>query len=234
MNIEALVGRAPAEDLLDISRPCEHAAILLMRETVDLVEFGGKMGLEPVPHNKEGALIWDVRQVATAAGQSVARSQTAGEFPLHTDASFEPMPPRFFMLQVLHPDRFGGGLQSFVSIENVLMGLQPGIRRQLATEKFRWRVPVEFQKNSIENELPILFDDEQASSIRYREECLVVRRSSSHYSLLNSLKAAVRQARAVRHRPSQNEIVLVDNWHLLHGRSEVRDPLRHLQRVRFK
>ncbi len=236
MSIENLVDKAPQEHIIRASYLCEHAAVLLMDETVDLIEFGGQMGLEPVPHNRRGDIVWDVKPM-TAAGSNrqTVRSQTAEAFPLHTDASFEEIPPRYFMLQVLHGDRFGGGQQSFVPVDSVLGGIHSAILGALAKEKFRWRVPLEFQKNVTENELPILFsDDQQAPAIRYREECIIPRRSKRETLLLSNLKAALRYARSIKHQPSQNEVLLVDNWRILHSRGEVRDPIRHLQRVRFR
>src|SRR5689334_22243791 len=97
--------------ILDAQTPCSAVAILSMSQTVDLVAFGEELGLSPAAHNASGDILWDVKAKAAAA-LGVPRSHTTEEFTWHTDASFENPPPRYFMLQVLRGDRYGGGRQN--------------------------------------------------------------------------------------------------------------------------
>ena len=65
----------------------------------------------PIAHSATRGWFWDVRPSKTnfQAGNHQARSETMNEFPWHTDCSYEDPPPRYFALQVLQHDRYGGG-----------------------------------------------------------------------------------------------------------------------------
>ena len=232
-TVEKLIGRVPGDMVLDIHSPCPSVGILSMRRTVDLVSFGEELGLSPVPHNAEGDIVWEVKAKAAAA-PGIPRSHTAEEFVWHTDASFEELPPRYFMLQVLHGDRYGGGHQNFIPLNRLLAQLDDEDEEVLKNANYRWNVPVEFQKESEQAELPIIFEEPDGGGIRYRYECLstggldLERRNA-----LNGLRKAIEATVPISHIPRAGELVLVDNWQALHSREHIKDPERHLQRVRF-
>jgi alpha-ketoglutarate-dependent taurine dioxygenase len=50
-------------------------------------------------------------------------------FEWHTDCSYEEQPPRFFTLQVLQPDRYGGGTLSVLNVDRLLTLLSPFAQR---------------------------------------------------------------------------------------------------------
>ncbi|KAI1362095.1 hypothetical protein F5Y08DRAFT_313148 [Xylaria arbuscula] len=74
----------------------------------------------PISHSFNRGWFWDVRPstVKTQSANHQARSETMEEFPWHTDCSYEDPTPRYFALHVLQPDRCGGGVLSFMNVQN--------------------------------------------------------------------------------------------------------------------
>lgn len=233
MAIEALLRDFDSDEVADTRLLCPEVGVLTMRQTVDLVEFGESMGLKPAAHNAAGDMLWNVKAQSEAA-PGVPRSHTADEFVWHTDASFEEPPPRYFMLQVLHGDRYDGGHQNFMRLDLLLRLLDDSDRKTLADTPFPWRVPLEFQKDSQQAELPVLFHDEAGNDcIRYRSECMSDDLELPQRIALSSLGWAIGVAPSIQHVPQAGELLLVDNWRALHARDAIKDSDRHLQRVRF-
>ncbi len=44
MNVETLIERLPTDRLVSISSPCADVAILMLRESVNIVELGEEWG----------------------------------------------------------------------------------------------------------------------------------------------------------------------------------------------
>ncbi|KAI6777752.1 uncharacterized protein J7T54_000397 [Emericellopsis cladophorae] len=131
----------------------------------------------PISHSAGRGWFWDVRPVDPASFSSStsapsssssdfsseslptayqsgsahqARSETMGEFPWHTDCSYENPPPRYFALQVLQHDRRGGGTLSVMDVRRLVSTgehLSPAARAVLATPQFRMAIPPEFIKD---------------------------------------------------------------------------------------
>ncbi len=234
-SIEELSDRMPELTVLSADFPCQEVGVFTMHRSVDLVAFGREIGLQPAAHNAAGDLLWDVKAQAAAA-PGVPRSHTADEFVWHTDASFEEPPPRYFMLQVLHGDRRGGGQQKFLPLSALIEGLSEDDRNVLSSTLYPWKVPLEFQKDSKQKDLPVIFDgeDDCRDNIRYRHECIQQGELSTEQKLaLLGLDRVIRSTPSIRHMPQAGELILVDNWRALHARDNILDPERHLQRVRF-
>lgn len=234
-TIEELAGGMPESTVLRAEFPCPEVGIFTMRQAVDLVALGEELGLSPAAHNSAGDVLWDVKAQADAA-PGVPRSHTADEFVWHTDASFEEPPPRYFMLQVLCGDRYGGGRQNFLPLSTLLEGLHEDDRHVLSSSLYPWRVPLEFQKDREQAELPVLFRGEDGQdNIRYRHECMTCGDLSTAQKLaILGLNRAIESAPPIEHVPRAGELILVDNWRALHARDHILDPERHLQRVRFE
>jgi alpha-ketoglutarate-dependent taurine dioxygenase len=193
----------------------------------DFLDFVNSLGT-PSSHNLHDHFIWDIK--VTNTNNTLARSLTAEPFSLHTDCSFEQVPPRFFALYVLQPDTKGGGETLLIDMKDILANLPSELAAVLQTD-FVTKVPSEFYKGETFAHLPILFGE---SCIRYRPECIDLSRCSQQQrSALGELDNII-----ARHSPqklvlSQNSVLVVDNYRYLHGRTKVLDPQRHLQRIRF-
>ncbi|KAI1098123.1 hypothetical protein F4804DRAFT_350765 [Jackrogersella minutella] len=199
----------------------------------------------PITHSSTRGWFWDIRpsnkNFQTANCQ--ARSETMEKFPWHTDCSYEDPPPRYFALQVLRPDRFGGGILSVMNVECLTEKLSPATRASLMHPEYRITTPPEFVKNSAPGHIigSLLVADKKGrfSMIRYRDDILTP--LSERASLaLDELKAVLNtsgQPNLTVNLTSddlpERTIILVDNRRWLHARTDVKDPKRHLRRVRW-
>ncbi|KAJ3493095.1 hypothetical protein NLG97_g4958 [Lecanicillium saksenae] len=200
----------------------------------------------PISHSATRGWFWDVRPSSanfqTASHQ--ARSETMEEFPWHTDCSYEYPPPRYFALQVLQPDRCGGGTLSVMRVERLSEHLSADTLATLMQPEYRIATPTEFVKDPtrtcIHGSLIVADGRGAPALIRFRED-IVTPLSPAAAAALADLKAALRnlaaQARSTLHLSAQDlpagSIILIDNRRWLHARNHVKDPERHLRRVRW-
>ncbi|KHN99639.1 taurine catabolism dioxygenase TauD [Metarhizium album ARSEF 1941] len=200
----------------------------------------------PISHSASRGWFWDVRP-ATSSFQTrdhQARSETMADFPWHTDCSYEDPTPRLFALHVLRHDHLGGGTLSVTNVARLASQLSPATRAALGRDEFQVAIPREFVKDprgaaSITGSL--LSTHRGRPAMRFRRDILAPQTPSAA-SALDELSAALERAAArpppatlhlePAHLPS-GSVILVDNFRWLHARNHVRDPARHLRRVRW-
>jgi alpha-ketoglutarate-dependent taurine dioxygenase len=166
-------------------------------------------------------------------------------FDWHTDCSYEKCPPRYFALQVLQPDRCGGGTLSVLNVDRLLTLLSPFARKWLSTHNYQINVPPEFIKEAGEkhirgNLLAVKSDGSRSGSqLRLRED-ITVPLTEDAKKALDELKGILfseaAEAEILHMKPEslpEGSIILMDNQRWLHSRNEVKDPNRHLRRVRW-
>jgi alpha-ketoglutarate-dependent taurine dioxygenase len=204
---------------------------------VGLSRFHGH-GL-PVDHSASQGWFWDIRPSAAQfqSNGCQARSETMQEFPWHTDCSYEAEPPRYFALQVLQPDRCGGGVFSALSVRDILGHLSPATVAALGRPEYRIAVPPEFVRASGQSH--IVGSILAGATMRFRED-IVTPLSAAAGRAVDELKRVLTSAdarRATLHLTAEDmprgSVLLLDNRRWLHARNEVRDPERHLRRVRW-
>ncbi len=194
----------------------------------------------PLDHSASQGWFWDVRPSAAEfqSNGCQARSETMQEFPWHTDCSYDENPPRYFALQVLRPDRRGGGVLSLLSVQHILRHLSPHARAALCRPEFQIAVPPEFVGADGRSHIvgSIL---RPAGLLRFRED-IVTPLSAEAAGAVGELKRVLMSAEAEQdtlHLDAEDlprgSIVLLDNRRWLHARNQVRDPERHLRRVRW-
>jgi alpha-ketoglutarate-dependent taurine dioxygenase len=166
-------------------------------------------------------------------------------FPWHTDCSYEDDPPRFFALQVLQHDRYGGGTFSVMNTERLLQHLSSETRIALAANEYRINTPPEFVRDPERTHitgsvLATATDNSAQGMIRYREDIfnpLTYRASRALVELKEILAKGDVHKHATLHLEAEKlpkgSIVLVDNRRWLHARNVIKDPERHLRRVRW-
>lgn len=166
------------------------------------------------------------------------------EFPWHTDCSYEASPPRFFALQVLHPDQCGGGTLSVLKVDNLLKLLSESTRVALQKKDYLITVPPEFRKTDNKDESIIgslLSPDPESGSLalRFREDIFTPLTGEAGLALeeLKSVllgpKAQAEVVNLTAEMMPRGSIIIMDNRRWLHGRNQVKDPRRHLKRVRW-
>ncbi|TGO83536.1 hypothetical protein BPOR_0630g00050 [Botrytis porri] len=131
----------------------------------------------PITHSSERGWFWDVRPSPDSVQSHghQARSETMSCFDWHTDCSYESHPPRYFALQVLQPDRCGGGTLSLLGVDRLLTLLSPQTRTRLSSPNYMIAVPPEFQKKSNEqyivgNLLQRRYEEGGENQLRFRED----------------------------------------------------------------
>ncbi|OQE12688.1 hypothetical protein PENVUL_c001G08664 [Penicillium vulpinum] len=208
----------------------------------------------PITHSSTRGWLWDVRPqpTATIAKSSLnstpssfppdpppARSETSESFPWHTDCSYEECPPNFFALQVLHADTCGGGTLSVMQLSRLLPLLSPTARKYLSRAEYRITVPPEFVKRHGQRYIVGSILNNGGDELRFRED-IITPLTTSGGEALEELKDVLRSSEARSQTISlslqvlpSGSIVLVGNRQWLHARNEVRDPKRHLRRVRW-
>lgn len=208
----------------------------------------------PINHSARRGWFWDVRPSKGnfQAGEHQARSETMSEFPWHTDCSYEEPPPRYFALQVLQHDRCGGGTLSMINVEQLVKMLSPAAQAALRKPEFQIDIPPEFIKEASPESIvgsllavtpsdgttPGLPDDH---AMRFRGDIvrpLTERAADVLVELKHALRCAESCPKATLHLSSGEDmpagtILLVDNRRWLHARNEIKDPERHLRRVRW-
>ncbi|KAJ3539230.1 hypothetical protein NM208_g5575 [Fusarium decemcellulare] len=200
----------------------------------------------PISHSATRGWFWDVRPSKTnfQAGNHQARSETMNEFPWHTDCSYEDPPPRYFALQVLQHDRCGGGTLSVMNVERLSELLSPGTRSALIAPEYRITIPPEFIKDPNQEHIIgsvfVTHPNHQSTMIRFREDILTPLTERASRALEELKEALLReevQAHSTVHLKSSDlpkgSIILMDNRRWLHARNDIKDPERHLRRVRW-
>ncbi|CAG8409164.1 unnamed protein product [Penicillium salamii] len=203
----------------------------------------------PITHSSSRGWFWEVRPQSTAASASKsetsppqnapARSETSESFPWHTDCSYEESPPRFFALQVLHADACGGGTLSVMELSRLLPLLSATARKYLSRAEYRIAVPPEFIKKDDQRSIIGSLLTNPDDGLRFRED-IITPLTPSAGQAFEELKSMLRSPEArsstIPLSPEvlpSGSIVLVENRRWLHARNEVRDPMRHLRRVRW-
>ncbi|KAJ5608759.1 hypothetical protein N7528_009326 [Penicillium herquei] len=197
----------------------------------------------PITHSAERGWFWDVRP-SPSSFQShghQARSETMFRFDWHTDCSYEECPPRFFALQVIQPDRCGGGTLSVLNVDQLLALLSPFAQEWLSSNNYRITVPQEFIKNQekqyiVDSLLAIRAELEGGSQLRFRDD-ITTPLTPNAAKALEELKTILYGNKAeewtIHLEPKslpRGSILLMDNRRWLHSRNEVKDPNRHLRR----
>ncbi|TWU77324.1 hypothetical protein ED733_005110 [Metarhizium rileyi] len=198
----------------------------------------------PISHSASRGWFWDVRP-ATSNFQTQnhqARSETMDEFPWHTDCSYEDATPRFFALQVLRHDHFGGGTLSVTNVEALVSQLSRPTRLALARNDFNIAIPREFVKSPDKTSVTgrILATSQGRAIMRFRRD-IITPLTPEAASALHELDEALSHVGTLHHAtlhlrasdlPS-GSVILVDNLRWLHARDDIKDPARHLRRVRW-
>jgi alpha-ketoglutarate-dependent taurine dioxygenase len=247
-------GRAAAQDAQHVDKHLKDSGLLkisLQFEDDDssyleqLIQHLHKRHFHglPITHSALRGWFWDVRpQLGSVVPATQARSETMENFPWHTDCSYEASPPRYFALQVLHADQCGGGTLSILDSARLVQRLSPTTREALCRPEFCITVPPEFIKDQNKKEIigNVLFVEESGKTqLRFRADIITPLTSRAELGLeeLRQILASDEISTAVVNLTPEllprGSIVVMDNRRWLHARNHVRDPNRHLRRVRW-
>ena len=193
-------------------------------------------------HSATRGWYWDIRPTEKAVNR--ARSETCESFPWHTDCSYESQPPQYFGLHVLHADQCGGGTLRVINTARLLRMLSDPVYETLACPEFRITVPPEFFKgtNTIRGSVIKRGRDRGDVCIRYRSDIIQPLSTNAEKALQELHELLARYGGSnfgdlgvelTAQDLPDNSLVLIDNGRWLHSRTEIKDPMRHLRRVRW-
>ncbi|KAM3498342.1 hypothetical protein MY10362_008334 [Beauveria mimosiformis] len=206
----------------------------------------------PITHSASQGWFWDVRPsngtlIPLQTANHRARSETMEDFPWHTDCSYEASPPRYFGLHVLQHDRHGGGTLSAMNIEKLGEALSPEARQSLRRNEYTITIPPEFIKDASRTKIEgniMAFGQTSGSTttmMRYRRDLLKPQTAAAAAALreLDTLLDGTSglAAKSTVHLTASDcpsgTIILMDNRRWLHARNHIKDPYRHLRRIRW-
>lgn len=210
----------------------ETDGVLLVefKDTVDLFTLIQKVGT-PHVHKESDQYIWDIKPQQGVTMQGLARSQTYEEFTWHTDCSFEVPAPTYVALYVVQEDQQGGGVTKLIDFKKLVGFLSEDVIGTLQ-EDFPFMIPKEFFKGEREIKRPIVFD---GNKVAYRKECIHFEACTpKQVAAVTEMERAIQKYSEIEAiTVPKNSVLFVDNLRYLHSRTKVKDPKRHLQRVRY-
>lgn len=198
----------------------------------------------PLNHNSNNEdCLWHIRYQKIGDVTDLARSHGKKLFPIHTDASFEHNPPRYFALQVQRSDKYNGGQSIMVKFKDILDNLSEEDVTILRNQQIDLKIPPEFLKSNEKTHRGRVFsrNTDKLGHIlcRYRQDILLNTNElpsnvTKTLDKLNQLIDVEKSEIIKYHNLNDKEILIVDNARWLHGRTEVNDKDRHLVRIRFQ
>lgn len=198
----------------------------------------------PVPHDKHGALLWDIR--AQTSGDPAGRtfSEHSDEAVLHTDSQYRDTPEDAFCLYCIKAATCGGGKSFVLRLDDLLLdmaeaGVDDDMIDALHKNDFPFAVPRVFEMKDDKFTFgPILGED---NTIRYRKDALE-QGMQTHGSALPDIahravevlhQIVLTSTRVQCFDLVRGDLFWVNNKTTLHGRSSFRDAERHLLRARI-
>jgi hypothetical protein len=197
---------------------------------------------------------WNVkaRPVGADGGRFTTFSERIGSADMHTDSSFYPMPEEQFVLYVVHAARCGGGQSLIVDGDDLHAALQASAAGRAAFETLRttpvpFRVPAIYAAGDEQVEVhiaPVFTPARRAGApfaIRWRHDSIRKGLDARPDLDTPALRQAVEtmndivERHAVRFQDQlpDDTLMLIDNYHTLHGRTNYEDEDRHLIRIRI-
>ncbi|MFB7178763.1 TauD/TfdA family dioxygenase [Streptomyces sp. NPDC056257] len=225
-----LDGAAGVLVLTDLPADQEHGERAVLRAT--------RLLGTPLPQNREGTLIREVRDRGASISQRgrVRYSDTRFGGDLHTDGAEAALPaPDIFTLFCVRQSAVGGAL-SCLHIRDLEKDLAPDVLRTL-------REPFHFDRRGDQQEggartvtKPVLFTQRNRPAVTYLRSYIdqghdhpeVPALTEAQRASLDALDSAIGASRAVvTGKLNEGELALFDNLSLLHGRTEFQDDSDH-------
>lgn len=179
----------------------------------------------------EGEHVIEIRDEGTKAGERPS-FRNSREFFLHTDLSYVPEPPRFFLLHSIANDPHGGGYSEFCKIGDALDETSNLAIRQLEEPLFEFPAPPHYRGGGVVC-FPVLWRTSEALPlrIRFRRDSLRTLTRPSIDAVVELIKSLKENSFEMSLRP--NSIAIIDNWFLLHGRTAFapQPSPRHINRI---
>jgi hypothetical protein len=218
------------------------------------------LGYPTSTDQRTGRVAWDVRARPVEEGgrRFTTFSERVGRADMHTDSSFYPMPEEQFVLYVVNAARCNGGHSLLIDAEDIHTALQrtPEGRAAfelLSTTPVPFRVPAVYAAgdDNVEVFVAPVFGPTKIKrsgsrpgprfTMRWRYDSIVkgldARPDLDTPALRDAVELMNEAAESGADRFCEqlptDTLMLVDNHHMLHGRTTYTDENRHLIRIRI-
>jgi alpha-ketoglutarate-dependent taurine dioxygenase len=212
------------------------------------------LGYPTSTDQRTGRVAWDVRArpVEQSGGRFTTFSERVGSADMHTDSSFYPMPEEQFILYVVNAARCDGGHSLLIDGEDIYLALQETAEGRaafelLSTTPVPFRVPAVYAAGdeNVEVHVATVFGPSTRPgarfTMRWRYDSIEKGMAARPDLVTPELRAAlalmndVAETKAARFKDQlpTDTLLLVDNHHMLHGRTTYTDERRHLIRIRI-
>ncbi len=206
-----------------------------------------KMVGEPISHDVNNSIIWDIKSRPTSEGGVITYSEHSHEAELHTDSQYSTYPEDYFGLLTLKRASCGGGLSLILTLDDILRELRSNANGEevesiLRNSDFPFIIPRVFKRNQMSEDPefnfgPILRDNEirfrvdtlEKSIELYPEFC-----STQQVEAYRLLKKIILESASIkRFYLEDGDLIFINNKTVLHGRTQFMDQDRHLLRIRM-
>jgi len=212
------------------------------------------LGYPTSTDQRTGRVAWDVRARPVEQGSErfTTFSERVGSADMHTDSSFYPMPEEQFILYVVNAARCDGGHSLLIDAEDIYRTLQETAEGRaafelLSTTPVPFRVPAVYAAGdaNVEVHVATVFGPTTRPgarfTMRWRYDSIEKGIAARPDLVTPELRAAlalmndVAETKAARFKDQlpTDTLMLVDNHHMLHGRTTYTDERRHLIRIRI-
>jgi len=217
---------ATFQEMLD-----EHGYVLLtnVQDDFDPVMFCRELG--PFIPNYNGAVVGDVKP--QEGMDDVYHAGNTRPLTPHTEGyDFEILPPRFIALWCVHPAEGPGGETTLADTRPWVEELDELDRKHLSTSVYDWKTTDGVKRLGLDlhTRHPILEELGERTIVRF--SCNNLIRSDDDPAAELQLHWQQRYAEshiAINYR--RKDMLVWDNWRLLHARNAFQDRSRHLRRI---
>jgi hypothetical protein len=248
-HFPSLIGLAASiRDLIESDQLCVRVRRLPFNRLelpacrLFLLAFLMEVGQVSLTDAHRRQFIWDVTPRTETRWMTITETRSAAAF--HTDASYAVSPDQYVAMFAVTPAADHGGETLLVPLDEVIHGssLDAGDIEVLRHQLFPIRVPTVFTKAQMDDHpewifAPILAD---IPRVRFRSD-LIAKGRACHPDIparaiaaLESFEASLRSLPPGRLFLEEGDLLLINNHHVLHARTEFRDMNRLLLRARLQ
>lgn len=154
------------------------------------------------------------------------------KFPLHTDMSYVEAPPTSFLLRVVEREANIGGTSLFCSVNTIISNLDSDTLNILSKPLFKF-IPPRHYTGRDDTLRPIIENICGRPTIRFRKDAIYTECEKGKRAVTEL--AEIAEANQMELELQRNDLCVVDNRYLLHGRRPVAyGAKRILHRVYFR
>ncbi|CDH24560.1 TauD/TfdA family dioxygenase [Xenorhabdus bovienii] len=214
----------------------------LTKETRELALFILLSSLGKLTTHSVNDYFWDIKHRGNMKEKdNLTFSERYGECPLHSDSAFSKYPEKYLTMYVIKPAADGGD-SIFVSIKDLtkeMINTPDGSKclSILFNEIFPFETPSSFDNSSPTFLGPILEGD---NKIRFRYDCIIkgfkkypdVKTTEKVWAVEFFNNYLQYKASKKIFPGEMDQLIIIDNHHGLHARTDFQDKYRHLLRAR--